>query len=299
MPLGQFISDQGYTDGNLFMLAKFLSTMIALTLLATSAMAQSKPAGLLYEFRSYVSEPGRQSDVLKLIASSGVEYMSKHNIKLVAAWTPEDPSDERVFTLLSHKDKASCDAAWTAFQNDGGWKEAVQKSVVNGKKPVQSFERIFLTENDYSPELLVKQVGNRVFELRTYIASKGNLAALNARFRNHTLKLFEKHGMTNIAYWSVRDGETLTCEKLLEAVAPIGKAASKADPNTPAAGNSLVYFISHASSQAAKQSFEQFAKDADWDKARKESEAKAGGSLTVANGVKSLFLKPTAFSPLR
>src|SRR5207237_9926609 len=42
---------------------------------------------------------------------------------------------------------------------------------------------------------------SRVYELRTYTAAPGKLDALNARFRDHTLKLFEKHGMTNVAYW--------------------------------------------------------------------------------------------------
>ncbi|MEQ1826301.1 MAG: NIPSNAP family protein [Pirellula sp.] len=281
------------------MILKFFTVMTVMLLFAGAAFGQSKANGLLYELRSYVSEPGRQSDVLKLIERSGIEYMTKHKIQLVAAWTPEDASDERVFTLVSHKDKASSDAAWSAFQNDAGWKEALQKSMVNGTKPVKSVERIFLTENDYSPTLNVKPVGNRVFELRTYVASEGNLGALNARFRNHTLKLFEKHGMTNIAYYSVLGGEPITCEKLLQAAGPLGSPQGGMEPNTQATGNSLVYFITHASRDAAKQSFDNFRKDPDWQKALKESETAAGKPLTVKDGVKSLFLKPTAFSPLK
>jgi hypothetical protein len=146
----------------------------------------------------------------------------------------------------------------------------------------------------------MKTSGDRVFELRTYIASKGNLAGLNARFRNHTLKLFEKHGMKNIVYWSAFDGDSLTCGKLLEAVSPVGKSEAKIDANAPATGNSLIYFISHASEDAAKESFGKFRVDPDWEKARAESEANAGGmSLTADGGVKSLFLKPTGFSPLK
>ena len=41
----------------------------------------------------------------------------------------------------------------------------------------------------------------RVFEMRTYYAPPGKLDTLNARFRDHTVKLFEKHGITNIGYW--------------------------------------------------------------------------------------------------
>ena len=46
----------------------------------------------------------------------------------------------------------------------------------------------------------------RVFELRTYTCNEGKLAALNARFRDHTTKIFKKHGMTNIGYWVPQDG---------------------------------------------------------------------------------------------
>ena len=64
-------------------------------------------------------------------------------------------------------------------------------------------ERAFLVPTDYSPAVKpTARKDDRVFELRTYTASPGNLAALNARFRDHTMKLFEKHGMTNLWYWT-------------------------------------------------------------------------------------------------
>ena len=281
------------------MLTRFSMMLLALSSLTMNVWSQDS-SNKLFELRSYVSEPGRQADVLKLIEGGGMTFMKKHQLALIAAWVPTDSKDERVFTLVSHKDKASSDAAWTAFQNDPAWKDVVQKSLVDGKKPVKSIERVFMTANDYSPSLNMKPAGARVFELRTYIATKGNLAGLNARFRNHTLKLFEKYGMTNIMYWSALDGDPLTCGKLLDAVSPVGKAEAKIDVNAPAAGNSLIYFIAHASEDAAKESFGKFRVDPVWEKARSESEASAGGmSLTADGGVKSLFLKTTSFSPLK
>lgn len=253
----------------------------------------------VYELRTYTSEPGRQSDTLKLMEESGLGFMKKTGIELVAVWTPVDTKDERVFMLVRHADKASADANWTKFQNEEGWKAAVQKSAVDGKKPVKGIERVFLSVNDYSPNLEVKEVGGRVFELRTYVATKGNLDALNNRFRNHTLKLFTKHGMKNIIYWSVREGEKTTSTELLNALSPIGKSAADVDSQLPAVGNALVYFLTHASPEAAAASFGKFRDDADWNKARTDSEKAAGGSLTVKDGVKSLYLKPVSFSPLK
>src|SRR5438093_298699 len=99
----------------------------------------------------------------------------------------------------------------------------------------------------------------RVYEMRIYYAAPGKLEALNARFRDHTLKLFEKHGITNLWYFTPAKGE-------------------------PGADEKLIYFLAHKSVDAAKESFDAFRKDPDWNKARTESEKKAGGSLTVKEG---------------
>src|SRR5438093_240013 len=105
----------------------------------------------------------------------------------------------------------------------------------------------------------------RVYEMRIYFAAPGKLEALNARFRDHTLKLFDKHGITNLWYFTLMKDQKGADEK-------------------------LVYFLAHKSADAAKASFDAFRKDPDWLKARKESEEKAGGPLTIKEGgVKSEF----------
>jgi hypothetical protein len=218
---------------------------------------------------------------------------------LIGVWTPTDAADERVFMLVGHENREAAGKSWSSFQADSDWKKAVVGSEKNGVKPVKGFTQTFLSANDYSPNLEVKKVDGRVFELRTYIATPNNLAALNNRFRNHTLALFEKHGMTNIIYWSVLEGEKTTCGQLLNSMSPVGKAEAKVDSELAASPNALVYFITHASQDAAKESFGKFGADPAWQKARPESEAAAGGSLTVPGGVKSIFLKPADFSPLQ
>src|SRR5262249_41637871 len=141
-------------------------------------------------------------------------------------------------------------------------------------KLVSKVDSLLLNATDYSPPIKPVAGPERVFELRTYTASPGNLANLNARFRDHTLKLFEKHGMTNFAYW-----------------VPI-KDQKNADVT-------LIYMLAHKSEDAAKASFKAFREDPDWVKAREESEKKAGGSLTAKDGVKSQFLKATDYSPTK
>src|SRR5260370_37740825 len=47
----------------------------------------------------------------------------------------------------------------------------------------------------------VSAADSRLYEMRVYFAAPGKLDDLNARFRNHTVALFEKHGMENLGYW--------------------------------------------------------------------------------------------------
>ena len=114
-----------------------------------------------------------------------------------------------------------------------------------------------------------KNVDHRVFELRTYYANPGKMAALHARFRDHTNKLFVKHGMTLVGYWN-----------------PI-------DPKQ--AEEKLIYILAYPSKEAATRSWEAFKKDPDWNAAKAKSEEK--GPLVAR--VESVFMNPTDYSPLK
>ena len=162
---------------------------------------------------------------------------------------------------------------------------------------IASIARFYLNATDYSPAIKPAKVGDRVFELRTYIATPDNLDNLNARFRDHTLKLFEKHGMTNVGYFNFGEGEKTTVGELLKGVCPIGNDKSGVKPDTEAKPLALVYFITHKSQDAAKANFSQFGQDPAWKTAFSESQKK--GSLTAKDAVKSLFLKATDYSPIK
>jgi len=114
-----------------------------------------------------------------------------------------------------------------------------------------------------------KKVDTRVFEMRTYYAQPGKMQALHARFRDHTLKLFVKHGMTNIGYWS-----------------PIDAADAE---------KKLVYILAYPSQEAAKKSWQDFQNDPAWKKAKADSET--DGPLVAK--VESVFLKATDYSALK
>ncbi len=113
------------------------------------------------------------------------------------------------------------------------------------------------------------QSASRVFELRTYTAPEGKLPNLQARFRDHTMRLFEQHGMTNIGYWTPQD-----------------------EPNSL---NTLVYIISHDSREGAAASWDAFRSDPEW---REVSRASQVDGRIVSN-VESVFLDATDFSPIQ
>lgn len=106
-----------------------------------------------------------------------------------------------------------------------------------------------------------------IYELRIYTTLDGRLPALHARFKNHTIPLFEKHGMKNVAYWVPTDPEK-----------------SK---------NTLIYILEHKSLDAAKKSWNEFRNDPEWKKAQQESEK--DGKIVAK--VDYWYMTPAEYSP--
>ena len=109
----------------------------------------------------------------------------------------------------------------------------------------------------------------RFFELRVYTAAPGKMEALNKRFRDHTLRLFEKHGIQNVGYWTAVDE----------------KNAGK-----------LYYVIAYPDKESRdKMLMNGIARDPEFLKAVAESEK--GGKLT--DGIESVLMTPTDYSPVK
>ena len=106
----------------------------------------------------------------------------------------------------------------------------------------------------------------RLFEMRVYYAAEGKLDALNARFRDHTLRIFARHGLVSIGYFIPQD-----------------------QPNT------LIYVLQHPSREAATKNWDAFRNDPEWKTARAASEA--NGPILVKT--QSVYMDPTAFSALK
>lgn len=216
-----------------------------------------------FEMRIYYPAEGKMPDLLARFRNHTTKLFEKHGMTNIGYWLTENNPDSALVYILAYPDRASRDASWAAFGNDPEWKKVQGDSEKKGKL-VASVTSIFLKTTDFSPDNYAS-VGNRIFELRTYKATPYNLGLLLARFRNYTLALFEKHGMTNLVYWTEEGTD-----------------------------DGLIYLLAHKSKEAAKASFDAFRQDPEWLEARGASEKLAKGSITVS--VKSQFLIPTDFS---
>lgn len=260
------------------MKSRSLATLLAGTCLfavSASAAESAKPADpRFFELRTYWSPEGKLPDLQARFRNHTLGIFKKHGIENIAYWTPVDNKENKLVYLLAYPSKEAREKSWKEFFADPEWKEVAKKTEANGKI-VSKVESVYLVSTDYSPAIKIGDVSKGgVFEMRTYTTVDGKLPNLDARFRDHTIKLFEKHGMVNGGYFHV---------------APGGKGAE----------TTLLYFLSHKSQAAAKESFAAFGKDEAWKEARAASEKAAGGSLTVPGGVKSEFLVPTDYSPTK
>lgn len=258
---------------------RYLFSAVAL-IVAASLVSADEPDGRLFELRTAIATPGKLSALNARFKDHVVKLYEKHGATNLGYFVPADGRTEKVLYVLAYKDLEARNKSMDAFAADPAWKRVLAASEKDGTL-VKDVASSLLIATDYSPVMAAKaDTPNRVFELRTYTATKDKLPDLNDRFRDHTLKLFNKHGMTNVAYWNVADLPQ-----------PTTNPYSRKD--------TLVYLLAHKSEAAAAKSFNTFRADPVWVKAKAESEKKAGGSLTLPDGVKSEFYKPTDYSPTK
>lgn len=255
------------------MMTKGTMVMMMVAGLAAVSAAVAQEDTRVFEMRTYWAPEGKLDAMNARFREHTLKLFEKHGMVNIGYWMPIENPDNMMMYVLAYPNREARDASWKAFLADPVWHE-VRKTTEADGPIVAKIESVLLHATDYSPKTEPSIDEPRVFELRTYLASEGNLENLNARFRNHTLKLFEKHGISNFGYWVPLEDQ-------------------------PGADQTLIYLISHQSVQAAKESFDAFRQDPDWLSARKASEEQAGGSLTAPGGVQSLFLQATDYSPTK
>lgn len=251
----------------------FALLCLAMPSLASAAEKDTK----CYELRTYHVAPGKMEALHKRFREHTLKLFARHGITSLGYWErldKEGKPENKLTFLLSYPDRAAREASWKAFVADPDWQAAFKASEANGPL-VTKAENPYLTATDYSPAIAASTAGEpRAFELRIYKCESGRLSNLHARFRDHTVALFSKHGMAHIGYWTPMDQKQ-------------------------GADDTLIYILAHKSREAAAASFKAFREDPAWVAVRKASEEKAGGSLTVKDGVQSIFMRATDYSPTK
>ena len=249
--------------------------LLLLTLSLPSLATAAEPADTrCYELRTYTASPGRMEALQKRFREHTVALFAKHGMTNVGYWVQVEKPEGKLIYLLSFPNRAARDVSFKAFGSDPEW-QAVYKESEKVGTLVSKVESQFLTATDFSKTDKVEPgKDGRIYELRTYTCGPNNLPHLLSRFRDHTVGLFSKHGMKHFGYWTPSKGE-------------------------PGADTTLIYLLIHDSKEAMDASFKTFREDPIWTSAKEASEKAAGGSLTIPDGVKSLPLTATDFSPAK
>jgi uncharacterized protein YbaA (DUF1428 family) len=226
----------------------------------------------VYELRIYEASPGKLGALEARFRDHTIDLFTKHGITNIAYWTPLDPADERIIYLLSYPSFEASEASKQAFLTDPEWL-AVQAETDADGPLTASVSSVFLQLTDYSPHLeLEPPIAERVFELRTYTATPGRLDDLHARFRDHTLDLFAKHGMENVLYFRLTGGQ------------------ERSD-------DTLIYVLAYPSAEARNASFQAFLADPEWRAVAAASEA--NGPIVAQGGVEGVLMDTTDYSIMR
>lgn len=247
-----------------------LSLAVLVLSLACFPDAASAADGPVYELRVYTCNPGKLDALNTRFREHTLKLFEKHGMKNIAYWVPTegDAAQTTLYYILEHASREAAQASWAAFLADPEWKKvAADSKAAHGEILSGRPTSTFLTRTDYSPTPAPVDP-SKLYEMRTYVAADGKFDALHARFRDHTDRLFRKHGITPICYFT-----------------PLDEPASK---------TTLIYFLQHESADAVKPARAAFGADPEW-KAAKEASEKDGPLL--ASPPQSLFLKTVDYSP--
>jgi hypothetical protein len=244
------------------------SFITSVLLFVSLYLSAAPPDTRYYELRIYYCFPGKLDALIERFQNHTTKIFEKHGMENIGYWLPVNNEKNALYYILAYPNKESRDKSWASFSADPQWKEVASKSEVNGKI-VESVTSVFMNPSDILGVIQPGSGEGRVFELRTYTCLPGRLPNLITRFKDHTVKLFEKHHMENIAYFTSveKDG-----------------GQSK-----------LVYLLGHKNEEEAAKSWTAFRSDPVWIAARDASE-KDG---KIVEKVESVYLKPLPFSKIK
>jgi len=227
---------------------------------------RTRPEDRCFELRTYNAPEGKLDDLNRRFRKYSRTVFSQYQMDPMGFWIPIDNPKNKFTYLLSYASCADREPAWEKFQSDTFWQRVMEITTHDGKL-VSNVESRMMKTTAFSPPFGPSaREHERIFELRTYTAASGKRDELLARFRNHTMSLFERHGMQNVAYWLPQDSD-----------------------------EELIYLLAFPSRFARNEAWRSFEMDAEWQQVYKDS--RKDGPLVER--VESTLLRPTDYSPVR
>jgi hypothetical protein len=242
-------------------------------LLFTMASLMNAVSADIFELRTYTTNDGKLDNLNARFRDHTINLFDRHGMTSIGYWVPTQApaSKNTLIYVLKHKNREAAKASWQAFLSDPEWKKVAKESQVDGQILAKSPESVFMDATDYSPQFSSSSsTDDAVFELRIYRTHENKLKNLDARFRDHTIDLFAKHGMRSVAYWHPLD--------------------------EPDASDTLIYIIQHDSDKAAAASWQAFRDDPEWTKVARESQV---DGQFLREPPKSTYMKATDYSKIK
>ena len=216
---------------------------------------------MLYELRVYDARAGKLPALNDRFANHTTGFFKDHGIGIVGFWTDEIGRSNQLTYMLSFDSMADREQKWAAFTADKRWQEVRAETEKYGAF-VAGIQNSFMRLTPYSPE---PHMTTAIQELRIYSPMTGKFPALHDRFANHTMKLFEKHGIENVGYWTADVGTS----------------------------NKLTYMLGYDGLGDREKKWGAFSDDPEWHKARSASEVDGPLNRRSLNTI----LRRTSYSP--
>lgn len=239
----------------------------ACLLVANYLIAPTFAEERVYELRTYTTNEGKLDNLNARFRDHTMRIFKRHGMENHAYWVPVGEGEENTLVyIISHASNDAAKTSWNGFREDAEWQKVAAESEKDGKILAKKPDSVYMEPTDFSPQNFESAEEPRLFELRTYTTAEGRLPALLKRFKDGELELFEKQGMTNIAYFTPQE--------------------------TP---NTLIYVVAHKDADAMKKSWEGFRNDKEWQQLWENSTK--DGKIVIK--VDRQILRPIDYSPLK
>ena len=174
-------------------------------MLSSFLFCSTQASADVYELRTYTTNEGKLDNLNARFRDHTVQLFTKHGMESVGYWVPTDgpKAENTLIYVLKHKDRDAAKASWKAFVADPEWKTVARESQKDGQILAKAPDSVYMDATNYTPEFANKgKAGDAVFELRIYRCNEDKLSNLDARFRDHTIRIFSRHGLQSVAFGS-------------------------------------------------------------------------------------------------